>query len=175
MQGTKVEATINPINAKPSIPTYKKENIPGVSIIGLKDSANKKAEDNERVAELAQAENPFTEEEMQVKWKEYIEKLSDKKILQVTMQSCMLSLKENYTIDIVVENDVQLNEMELEKVDLLTFLSKSLNNGKIKLNMRLSEIGENKFALTNKDRFLDMIKRNAELENLMNKLGLEIE
>ena len=65
--------------------------------------------------------------------------------------------------------------MEEEKVDLLTFLSKELNNGKIRLNIRLSEIGENKFALTNKDRFLEMMKRNPELEVLTNSLGLELE
>lgn len=141
----------------------------------MKLSANKKAEDNERVAELANAATPFTEEQMKDKWKEYIDTLNDKKILQVTMQSCMISLKEDYTIDIVVENDVQLQEMELERIDLLSFLSKALNNGQIKLNMRLSEVGENKFALTNKDRFLEMIKRNTQLENLMNQLGLEIE
>ncbi len=87
----------------------------------------------------------------------------------------MLKLNDNYNIDIVVENEVQLGEMENEKVDLLTFLSKSLNNGKIKLNIRLSEIGENKLALTNRDRFLEMIKRNSGLEQLMNTLGLEIE
>lgn len=87
----------------------------------------------------------------------------------------MLKLNDNYKIDIVVENEVQLGEMENEKVDLLTFLSKSLNNGKIKLNIRLSEIGENKLALTNRDRFLEMIKRNSGLEQLMNTLGLEIE
>lgn len=87
----------------------------------------------------------------------------------------MLKLNDNYKIDIVVENEVQLGEMENEKVDLLTFLSKSLNNGKIKLDIRLSEIGENKLALTNRDRFLEMIKRNSGLEQLMNTLGLEIE
>ncbi len=141
----------------------------------MKISANQQAENSERVAELANAETPFTEEEMMAKWKEYTEKMSDKKILQVTMQSCLLTLHDNYQIDIVVENEVQLHEMELEKVDMLTFLSKSLNNGKIKLNIRLSEVGENKFALTNRDRFLEMIKRNTELEVLMNSLGLELE
>lgn len=141
----------------------------------MKISANQQAENNERVAQLANAETPFTQEEMMAKWKEYTEKMSDKKILQVTMQSCLLTLQDNYQIDIVVENEVQLHEMELEKVDMLTFLSKSLNNGKIKLNIRLSEVGENKFALTNRDRFLEMIKRNTELEVLMNTLGLELE
>ena len=65
--------------------------------------------------------------------------------------------------------------MEAEKIDLLTFLSKSLNNGKIRINIRLSEKGENKFALTDKERFIEMLKRNPELETLTNKLGLEIE
>lgn len=139
------------------------------------NSATKSVEESEKVAELANACSPFTEEQLNDKWKDYIEKLNDKKILQVTMQSCMIALKDNFTVEIIVENDVQLKEMELERIDLLSYLSKSLNNGRIVLNMRLSEIGENKLALTNKDRFLEMVKRNKELENMMNQLGLEIE
>lgn len=158
-----------------SIPTYKKENIPGISITGMKLNANKQAEESERVAQLAEAETPFTEDDLRAKWKAYTEKMSDKKILQVTMQSCLLTLDENYNLDVVVENEVQQQEMETEKIDLLTFLSKSLNNGKIRINIRLSEKGENKYALTNKERFIEMLKRNPELEALTNKLGLEIE
>lgn len=141
----------------------------------MKISATQKAEDNERVAQLAEAETPFTEDDLRAKWKVYTEKMSEKKIVQVTMQSCILKFNDNYQVDIVVENEVQQHEMEEEKVDLLTFLSKELNNGKIRLNIRLSEIGENKFALTNKDRFLEMMKRNPELEVLTNSLGLELE
>ena len=141
----------------------------------MKISATQKAEDNERVAHLAEAETPFTEDDLRAKWKVYTERMSEKKIVQVTMQSCILKFNDNYQVDIVVENEVQQHEMEEEKVDLLTFLSKELNNGKIRLNIRLSEIGENKFALTNKDRFLEMMKRNPELEVLTNSLGLELE
>ncbi|MBQ4034101.1 MAG: hypothetical protein K6G31_14190 [Paludibacteraceae bacterium] len=141
----------------------------------MKISATQKAEDNERVAQLAEAETPFTEDDLRAKWKVYTERMSEKKIVQVTMQSCILKFNDNYQVDIVVENEVQQHEMEEEKVDLLTFLSKELNNGKIRLNIRLSEIGENKFALTNKDRFLEMMKRNPELEVLTNSLGLELE
>ena len=107
-------------------------------------------------------------------WKEYIDRIPEKKILSSTMQGCTLTIKDNFFIEIAVDNPMQEDELLSERASLTSWLSKSLKNGKIKLYTRVNESGENKKALSPNERFIEMIQNNEHIGTLAKELELEI-
>lgn len=157
-----------------NIPTYTPNEIPGLSIKKTEEEASKNKEEEEKQANLAKECQPFTEEDFKKVWKQYEEKIPEKKILVSSMQSCLMTIGQDYSVDIAVENEVQKKQFTEEKADLLTYLSQTLRNGKIRLFFRITESGENKSVLTPVQRFKEMLDRNPNLAALKEKLGLEI-
>ncbi len=91
------------------------------------------------------------------------------------MQSCIPLLKENYFIEVPVDNPIQEKEILNERSDLLAFLSGRLKNGKIQLYVRVNEQGENKKSFSPQERFKSMLERNPNIEHLRVELGLELD
>ncbi len=144
----------------------------------MEEEANRKKEEEERVAQLAQEENDFSSEELAAAWRLYAKQIpSEKILLQTTLQSCVSSLKlyNNWEIEAMVDTPHQIEELEKEKVDLLTHLSQTLKNGKIQLHFRISDNGENKNSMTLQDLFSDVLKKNPAFAKLSSILGLEVE
>lgn len=169
--------TTSSISSQPKdkLPTYTSDKIPRLSIREAEKEAGIKKLEEEKVAQLANSNQHFDIEALKKVWKEYQLRIPEKKILLSTMDSCLLTLKDNYEIEVVVENEVQSKKLKEEMPDLMTFLSSKLNNGSIRINTRLSEIGENKNILSSEDRLKEMLERNEALRNLKQLLSLELE
>jgi hypothetical protein len=166
--------TVTTPSTTKNIPTYKKEEMPGVSITQIINK-NDKEEETERAAILAKENHPFSEEDLKKYWKLYQDRIPEKKILLSTMQTCKLTLNQDYSVSVVVDQQTQIKEFENESSDLLTFLSQSLKNGKIKFDLRVSEKGENKNTLSGNERLKEMVERNPAILTLVNEIGLELE
>ena len=156
------------------LPTYNQSNIPGVSIKKTLEDVNKKKEEEIRTAQMANECVPFTISDFRKAWNTYKDSVPQKKLLQTAMASCIMEFHEDtYQLDIALETDILQNELLNEMPDLLTFLSKTLRNGKIKITTRISEKGENKNVMTASERFEDMLKKNQNLLHLKELFGLE--
>ncbi|MBO5988618.1 MAG: DNA polymerase III subunit gamma/tau [Paludibacteraceae bacterium] len=146
--------------------------MPGVSITNLLTKKEEKQVDSNvpQVQETTQ----FDQVMLNKAWKEYIDRIPEKKILSSTMQGCTLTIKDNFFIEIAVDNPMQEDELLSERASLTSWLSKSLKNGKIKLYTRVNENGENKKALSPNERFIEMIQNNEHIGTLAKELELEI-
>lgn len=147
--------------------------MPGVSITNLLTKKEEKQVANSSVPQI-QETSQFDQSMLNKAWKEYIDKIPEKKILSTTMQGCTLTIKENFFIEIAVDNPIQENELLNEKASLTSWLSKTLKNGEIKLYTRVNENGENKKALSPNERFKEMIQNNEHISVLAKELELEI-
>lgn len=153
--------------------TPKVATMPGVSITNLLTKKEEKQVANSSVPQI-QETSQFDQSMLNKAWKEYIDKIPEKKILSTTMQGCTLTIKENFFIEIAVDNPIQENELLNEKASLTSWLSKTLKNGEIKLYTRVNENGENKKALSPNERFKEMIQNNEHISVLAKELELEI-
>lgn len=120
---------------------------------------------------------PFTEDQLNAKWKSYcyLVQKEGKGGLYATLTKHPVVIKENFQLELILDNEIQELELSTAKVNLLNFLRKELNNYQIDLKTVINvNIKETKH-LTNKDKFLQMAEKNPVLNNLREKLGLEIE
>ena len=91
--------------------------MPGVSITQIINK-NDKEEETERAANLAKENLPFSEEDLKKYWKLYQNRIPEKKILLSTMQTCKLTLNQDYSVSVVVDQQTQIKEFENEISDL---------------------------------------------------------
>ena len=148
---------------------------PGVSIKGILNNENIQKEEQIKTSISSSKTKLFNQNELSFSWKEYIKTIPEKKIIVSTMQNCIPILKENFHIELVVDNQIQEKEIEAESIDILNFLIQKLENGNIKLIVRIAENGENKKSLSARDRLLKMIENNSNLELLRTELDLELD
>ena len=156
----------------------KPADIPGVSIKNILNNESNKGKEAAQTTPASlsvQENNDFSQNDLTACWKEYIQSILGKKILATTMQSCTPVLKENYFIEVSVDNPIQEKEILNERNDLVAFLSQKLKNGKIHIYVKVNEQGENKKSLSPQERFKSMLERNPNIEHLRSELGLEID
>lgn len=173
-------------NATPKVPQQgnaqsvhvtriKSSEIPGVSI---KKILNDDGKDKEQVVTTQyenKACNEFTQKDLIKVWNEYIATVPEKKILTTTMSSYKPKLTDDFFIELSVDNPIQEREVLNERPSLLAFLQKKLNNGKIRMSIRIMQIEENKKMLSPKDRLKGMVERNENMKKLMQELALELD
>lgn len=149
-------------------------NIPGVSIQKMLNDDGQKKETTAAV-QITEACSPFSQKELNAALKEYIAQNQEKKIVISTIESTPPVLKEDFFIEIPVENSFQEREILNERPEMLSFLHKKLNNGKIRINVRMMEQKENKKMLSPMERMKSMMDRNENLKRLVIELNLELD
>jgi DNA polymerase-3 subunit gamma/tau len=82
---------------------------------------------------------------------------------------------EAFQIKLIINNQSQDNIIQEEKQELLDFIRKRLNNYKINLVTEIHDLsGSDEVAYTNKERYMKMIEKNPEVEELRKQLGLDL-
>ena len=120
-----------------------------------------------------------TIEKIQAAWDLFVEvhKKAQRVSLVSTLTMCELELKGNVVIFNVLNalQEVQLND---ERTDLLFHLRKTVKNALIELSIKVipSEDGDDapKIFLNDKERYLDMVKKNPSLDDLRKRLDLDL-
>ena len=115
---------------------------------------------------------PFTEKELEVKWKEFLLRLDDRPNLQSTL-SRVPELKENWQLYLEIDNTIQDDVINGIKPELVSFLRKELKNSGIEFNTKVTDKIKNKIIYTDLDKFDEMVKKNPSLKNLKQKLNLD--
>ena len=82
-------------------------------------------------------------------------------------------IQEDYKIEITLSNTSQVELVQDEKMNILDFLRKKMNNDFIDLNFKVNEINKQDIPYTNSDKFKKMYEKNKNLEILGQKLGLD--
>ena len=158
----------------------------------LRGGGVKLAGKSKSLSETVNADFDNKENELDESWKEEvtIEKIKAALVLFIdihkkakrvslvsTLTMCELELKDNVVIFNVLNalQEVQLND---ERTDLLFHFRKNVKNSFIELSINVipSEDGDDapKTFLTDKERYMDMVKKNPSLDVLRKRLDLDL-
>ena len=144
------------------------------AIAGKFDDEKITAKEQHEIYTKADEEEDFTSEDLQVKWDEYVNRLSDRPNLQSTL-SDVPEIEQDFRLVLKIANSVQDNLIDQIKPELVSFLRKELKNSKIQLVTRISETSKEKLIYSDSEKYAEMIKKNPELDLLKQKFNLDFE
>lgn len=191
MQADKTNvATTNPVTASPvtKIPEQEKQHTPRpagtsristVSINSLKTSTEKKETETEITEKIISGRKEFTQEEFAAAWTEFAKK--SKEAGKMSFQSVLMKnipvINDDKIINLNVDNEVMEDEINQNKIELMTFLREKLDNGSIQLNISVvKDNSENTNKLyTSTDKFKRMAEKNPAINDLRKQFDLEID
>lgn len=118
--------------------------------------------------------NVFTQEELKKKWDEFVQKLGERPNLQSTL-SKVPSVGDNFKLFLEVDNSVQQDLINSIKPELVAWLRKELNNSQIKLKIVIAEQEQEKIIYSDRDKYIEMVRKNPKLELLKKKFNLDFD
>ncbi len=134
--------------------------------------------DNQIITESANIRktNPFTEEALQIKWDDFLQKLeTDERYTEIVWLKRKLNL-EGTKINLFVDNALQ-KSMLLESTvytELIGYLRKTLENADIKITVEVAEtVEEKKMVYTQAEKYNYLAEKYPNLHLLKNALGLD--
>lgn len=158
----------------PDIP--KKERVSALSIKSLqvKKNLNPNAA-TATVDTTEKARDAFTEESLQLCWKEFAEsKQSKGEHIIASILNCNKPTVNGEEINFEFPNISMKNDFANCKPDLQNFLSEKLNNHFLQFKLTVSESIEQKIAYTSEDKLERLIEKNENLKLLINTFKLDI-
>lgn len=157
---------IKPLKAIPSI-------IPNLNEIS---SPSAVAEDDSPQYISGSSKKPFDASKLLLEWNAYAEevKKQSKINLFTLMTSNAPSLLDNYQIEVIIENKIQENLLNIEKIDLLNRLRVRLENFSIDVTTRYAEKNEKRKLYTAHEKYQHMVEKNPQLEEFRRRFNLEI-
>lgn len=148
--------------------------------ISIKDLLRKQKEEQnaEQNASLADKPTlPFTYDDLKMHWRRFAHK--EKKEGMETLYSALTINEPTLEGDHVthlVDNIVHLEFIKTKEADILQHLRKELKNYNLTINFKVSkDEGGNKRAVTGKDKFEEMAKRNPNLNAFKKRFKLDID
>ena len=120
----------------------------------------------------------FSQTLLEEKWKQFAElrKKEGKMGLYTTLTKTRPILNDDFSIEFIIDSEVQKIEFQTESQLLLDFLRSELKNGLIQLNLQITESKSPKLTqLTSRERFFQMAEENPDLHNFKEVFDLDIE
>jgi DNA polymerase-3 subunit gamma/tau len=144
-----------------------------ISILSSLDDVEEKAESKKEI--LSVNSDDFSLDLLMKKWKEMISHFKDleKSNLALNLNINKPELIEKNKIKIILSNSSQVELIEQEKINILTYLRNSLNNDLLELETEVKEIDKNDIPYTNSDKYKKMFEENKNLAKLGARLGLD--
>lgn len=163
------------VKIDPSLAKPIKKKTPTLSLTddGTPEEVEKEEEKVEEINETLE----FNQEELNNALSEYIEirKQQEASDMELLILNKSFELLENFQIKLVLSNSLELNILERAEQELVQFLRKQLQNGKIKLLPEIKEQEAKDKLYTDRDKFQFMVEKNPELQKLKDRLGLDFE
>lgn len=181
-----VEKTITPepvASAPVTVPsarraTTKRGRGATISINDLMDEQEKKAQEKPVIESDSPKgpADPFDQERLQYYWDLYCDKLKEEQkwSLMSTLNKHKPNLGAEYHVTFEVENNIQRNEIEKEKPELLEFLRTRLNNFQMQLETIVLDHERVKQLYTPQEKFKHMAEKNPALLDLRQRLDLDV-
>ena len=120
----------------------------------------------------------FSQTLLEEKWNQFAElrKKEGKMGLHTSMTKTRPILNDDFSIEFIIDSEVQKIEFQTESQLLLDFLRSELKNGLIQLNLQIKESKSPKLTqLTSIERFFQMAEENPDLHNFKEVFDLDIE
>jgi hypothetical protein len=139
------------------------------------NTPEKKIEDQVQETTLNEYESiaePFTNEQLAMKWQKFIDQLIDRPNLRATLSE-IPEIAEGNTILLKIGNSVQEEEVRLVKFELMSFLRKELRNSEIELITRIEKLEQERVFYSDTEKLQMMMKKNPELFVLKQKFNLD--
>jgi len=133
------------------------------------DSAQSK---KEILKDKNKGHDPFTQEQMNAKWEEYIQKLTRKPGLKAALSHPPV-LTDNYQLQLNVGSSLLNEELKTIKINLLDYLQKELNNSDITLTTKIIQIKQNRKHLSEEQILKEMYKKNPDMKTFLKKFYLD--
>lgn len=124
--------------------------------------------------EILLLNQPFSAEALQRSWNIFIDTIQDDTHLVNAMKSCPPVLKEDYEIEVTVQNQPLERKFQDLTLAIERHLHQNLKNNRIKMTVRLAETGEMTRPFTSRDKLDAMIQKNPNMELLYRTFGLDI-
>ena len=161
------KSLLNKSNSNSLIPNL--NNPSGIKISQIQEIEIKELKGNEK-------EN-FTQESFVEAWMAFsdIAKAENKMNLVALMENYKPTLKDDFLIEIQVENKLQENELIKQKTELLNYLRPILKNYAIQIQSMIVEQMENKKPYTSTDKYHFMVKKNPKLEEFRKAFNLDLD
>ena len=150
------------------------EQLPKSKTISILSSLTKESVLDNKKTIKTNSEN-FSNDDLIAGWNEMKAYFSENKktnlVLALDVENPVL--QEDYKIEITLSNTSQVELVQDEKMNILDFLRKKMNNDFIDLNFKVNEINKEDIPYTNSDKLKKMYEKNKNLEILGQKLGLD--
>lgn len=139
------------------------------------NAAEKKSDNEVHEAVYNEYENfndPFTPEELAVKWKEFQTKISDRPNLLSTLSN-VPDITQGNKLILKVGNSVQEEDVRQIKPELVSYLRKELRNSGIEIITSLEKIESERRIFSDSEKMQMMIQKNPLLFDLKQKFNLD--
>ena len=168
---------ITPPPIRPKV-LYLKDEANQKRTISISDFQSKKEQpDESKEHKTPQHEESFEQHQLKLHWKNYCKTLQEegKHNLHSILNEKVAELKNDFVLELFLDNKMQEEVVVDEKNKLLQYLQRNLKNDKIKLILTIKKIEtvEAK-AYTSEDKFVKMAEKNSALLKLKDEFGLEI-
>ena len=90
------------------------------------------------------------------------------------MENALLNRQDALTFEVAVDNKIIEQDFEALRPSILNYLRKELNNGEIKMLLRIMKPEENKRPFSKVEKFQSMAEKNSALLKLRDEFDLEI-
>lgn len=120
-------------------------------------------------------DKPYEESDVRYAWNCFAATLpQEQKAMANRMKAIKPVLCEADVVEVVVENQQVYGYMQPLLHDIETAMRKQLENGKVRLTIRIREQAEQNRVLGRREQFVEMTKRSAPLAALCRSLALEL-
>ncbi|MDD4143097.1 MAG: hypothetical protein PHN68_00545 [Prolixibacteraceae bacterium] len=116
----------------------------------------------------------FNPAELKEKWDQYVQTLVDRPNLQSTL-SKVPTVDDNFNLTLEVDNSVQDDLIKSIKPELIAWLRRELKNSGIELQVKVTESEQEKIIYSDRDKYIEMVKKNPMLDVLKRKFKLDFD
>ncbi len=177
-------AVETPASIEPAPQIYTKRIISGTTSINAASVTKQEqkiteAESETVIAERKAAQKNFSQEELEVAWTKSVKQLQQQNKLSSFAHTALTKsnpvLKENFLIELEIDNEAAEKALDVEKLDFLELLRKELLNTEIQLKTKINFVVDIKKLYTQREKFMHMAEKNPSINKLRQQLDLEID
>jgi len=117
-------------------------------------------------------EDPFTKEQFELKWKEFIGRYEDRPNLFTTLSN-IPHLEDNYRIVLTIGSATIDEEIKIVKPDLVSWLRRELRNSRIEMVTKIDAQKLKKIIYSDSERLQAMMNKNPQLNVFRQKFNLD--
>jgi hypothetical protein len=130
------------------------------------------AKEQHQMYSKADEMEPFNEEQLKEKWKEFLTRLDDRPSIKATL-SILPKIQKDFTLVLEIDNRIQDELLVSVKPELVSWLRKELRNSKISLKTIVADIVREKVIYSDIEKYQEMANKNPDLALLKRTLNLD--